>query len=86
MLQHADQLLHSGALRRPARSDAHDGHVLLLLPKAHRNVRREVGELRLVEREEDLIRRAVDGERVALLRECRADAVRCRNRVRAPSP
>ena len=45
--------------RRPARSDAHDGHIALLLPEAHADVRGEVGELIGTQCEEDLIRRRV---------------------------
>ena len=45
--------------RRPARGDAHDGRVVLLLPEAHGDVYREVSELRGTQRKEDLIRRRV---------------------------
>ena len=69
-------------LRRPARRDAHDGHVALLLPEAHGDVCGEAGELRRIERGEDLVCRAVDGVCVPLLDEGSADAVRHTDGVR----
>ena len=69
-------------LRRPARGDAHDGHIALLLPEAHGDERREMGELIGIQCEEDLVRGRVGGECIALLRECSADAVRHGDGVR----
>ena len=75
-LQQRDQPLDIRLLRCPAGRDAHDGLILAaLFPKPHDDVRGEAGELRRVEREEDLIRRCVSGEAVILRRERRADAV-----------
>lgn len=53
----------------------------MLFPKAHDDVFGEAGELCLIEFEEDLIRRADCDEVVALLRECRANAVCHSDRV-----
>ena len=62
-------------------ADAHDGYVALLLLGSRIDACREVCALICIEREKDLIRRAVCGEAVALLRECRANAVCHSDRV-----
>ena len=69
--------------RRPARGDAHDGHIALLFPEAHGDVCGKVGELIGTQCEEDLVRGRVGGECIALLRERRTDAVSHGDRVRA---
>ena len=58
-LQQPDQRLHILLPRRPARGDAHDGHIALLLPEAHGDVCGKVDELIGTQCEEDLIRRRV---------------------------
>ena len=46
--QHRSQPLHILLARCPARRDAHDGHVVLLFPEAHDDVRGEVREMWLI--------------------------------------
>ena len=76
LLEPFDQCLDILFPRRPACRKAHDGRAVReVFPETHLDMLFQTLALLLIQHEEDLVCRRVEGEAVAFLEECAADAV-----------
>ena len=75
--QQCDERVHVLAARRPRGADAHNRvGIVELLRKAHCDLPLQLFDLRIFQHDEDLVRRVLAKEAIALLTQRRADAIR----------